>query len=99
MGVFLILYFLIQIILYINCQSYICRNSDSGELEIGDTAYLCIHIIGKSTRIAIPLEVDEYNVATIKGLYQQVSSDNNNIELLAQVGGTTSVFKSVNHNI
>ena len=68
---------------------------DAGELQIGDKVYLCIHNIQNETRIAIPIEVDEYSVATIKGLYNSVSSGEYDIEFLAQVGKITSVYKAV----
>ena len=89
------LFFLLLILFYINCQTFICNLNDAGELQIGDKVYLCIHNIQNETRIAIPIEVDEYSVATIKGLYTSISSTENDIEFLAQVGNTTSVYKAV----
>ena len=89
------LFFLILILYIINCQTFICNTNDSGELKIGDKVYLCMHNIQNKTRIAIPIEVDEYSVATIKGLYTSISSTENDIEFLAQVGNTTSVYKAV----
>ena len=85
-------------IFYINSQNYICRDEDSNNLEIGNKAYLCIHVIEANIRIAIPIIVDEYSVATIKGIYNQKSS-NNTIQLLAQIGTITSVFPSVRNLI
>ena len=82
------------LIFYINSQNYICRDEDSNHLEIGNKAYLCIHVIEANIRIAIPIIVDEYSVATIKGIYDQKAT-NKTIQLLAQVGATTSVFPSV----
>ena len=80
--------------IYINCQNYICRSNDSNDLEIGKAAYLCIHVVEANKRIAIPITIDEYSVATIKGIYNQKSS-NSTIQLLAQVGTITSVFPAV----
>ena len=75
---------------------YICKDSDSSGLKVGDKAYLCIHILQSNTRIAFPLEVDEYSVASIKGFYDQINSNNNtDIEFLAQIGKKTSIFPSV----
>ena len=89
------LFFLTLILFYINCQTFICNSNDAGELQIGDKVYLCIHNIQNETRIAIPIEVDEYSVATIKGLYSSISSAQNDLEFLAQVGTITSVYKAV----
>ena len=89
------LFFLLIILFYINCQTFICNSNDAGELQIGDNVYLCIHNIQNETRIAIPIEVDEYSVATIKGLYNTVSNGEYDIEFLAQVGTITSVYKVV----
>ncbi len=90
---FLLLFYLI---FNSNCQNYICKDSDSSGLKVGDKAYLCIHILQSNTRIAFPLEVDEYSVASIKGFYDQINSNNNtDIEFLAQIGKTTSIFPSV----
>ena len=90
---FLLLFYLI---FNSNCQNYICKDSYSSGLKVGDKAYLCIHILQSNTRIAFPLEVDEYSVASIKGFYDQINSNNNtDIEFLAQIGKTTSIFPSV----
>ena len=67
---------------------------DSSGLKIGDSAVLCIHMLESGTRIAIPIEVDEYSVASIKGIYGKMSSETNT-NFLAQVGTVTSVFPSV----
>ena len=93
------IFLLILIFIYTNCQTYICNSNDSKDLKIGDTAYLCIHNIQNETRIAIPIEVDEYNVATIRGFYSTINTFENEIEFLAQVGNITSVFKSVSKYI
>ena len=92
-----VFFLLLSIIIFnVNCQTYICKDSDSSGLKVGDKAYLCIHILQTNTRIAFPLEVDEYSVASIKGFYEQISSNStNNYEFLAQVGKITSVFPSV----
>jgi hypothetical protein len=90
-----IYFFLLFIIFYIHCQSYLCRPSDSNNLKVGDTAYLCIHIIPTNSKMVFPIEVDEYSVASIKGISSQISSNDTNIEFLAQVGETTSIFPSV----
>ena len=87
--------FLTLTFIYINCQTFICNSNDSKELKIGDKIYLCIHNIQNQTRIAFPIEVDEYSVATIKGIYSKFSNLDSNIEFLAQVGSTTSVYKAV----
>ena len=89
------LFFLILIFFNINCQTFICNSNDANELQIGDKVYLCIHNIQNETRIAIPIQVDEYSVATIKGLYSSISSEEYNLEFLAQVGNITSVYKAV----
>jgi len=88
-------FFLTLTFIYINCQNFICNSNDSKELKIGDKIYLCIHNIQNQTRIAFPIEVDEYSVATIKGIYSKFSNLDSNIEFLAQVGSTTSVYKAV----
>ena len=88
------IFFLLFIINNIICQSYICKSTDSSELKIGDSAVLCIHMLESGTRIAIPIEVDEYSVASIKGIYGKISNEDN-INFLAQVGTVTSVFPSV----
>ena len=88
------IFFLFFIINNVNCQSFICKSSDSSGLKIGDSAVLCIHILESGTRIAIPIEVDEYSVASIKGIYGKISSETNT-NFLAQVGTVTSVFPSV----
>ena len=93
---FLLLFYLI---FNSNCQNYICKDSDSSGLKVGDKAYLCIHILQSNTRIAFPLEVDEYSVASIKGIYDQASLEGNDINFLAQVGTITSVFPSVRKKI
>ena len=87
--------FLTLTFIYINCQTFICNSNDSKELKIGDKIYLCIHNIQNQTRIAFPIEVDEYSAATIKGIYSKFSNLDSNIEFLAQVGSTTSVYKAV----
>ena len=51
-------------------------------------------MLESGTRIAIPIEVDEYSVASIKGIYGKMSSETNT-NFLAQVGTVTSVFPSV----
>ena len=84
--------------LYINCQTFICDSDDSSGLKVGDTVYLCIHNIQNQTRIAIPIEVDEYSVATIKGLYNKINIEDT-LELLAQVGTLTSVYKAVSNYV
>ena len=89
------LFFLFFIFFNINCQTFICNSNDANELQIGDKVYLCIHNIQNETRIAIPIQVDEYSVATIKGLYSSISSEEYNLEFLAQVGTITSVYKAV----
>ena len=86
--------FSLFIINYIYCSSYLCRSTDSNNLKVGDTVYLCIHIIQENKRIAFPIEVDEYSVASIKGIFSQIPS-NSTIGFLAQVGKTTSIFPSV----
>ena len=83
--------------IYINCQTFICNSNDSSNLKIGDTVYLCIHNIQNETRIAFPIEVDEYSVATIKGIYNKIDNKESSIEFLAQMGTITSVFKSVSN--
>ena len=83
------------IITYTHCQSYLCRSNDSQNLKVGDTAYLCIHIIQTNKRIAFPIEVDEYSVASIKDIFSLISTNYTDIEFLAQVGKTTSIFPSV----
>ena len=88
---FLIFIFIIN---NVNCQSFICKSSDSSGLKIGDSAVLCVHVLESGTRIAIPIEVDEYSVASIKGIYGKISSETNT-NFLAQVGTVTSVFPSV----
>ena len=93
------LFFLFLIYIYINCQTFICNSNDSSDLKLGDKVYLCIHNIQSETRIAFPIEVDEYSVATIKGIYNQISNNDNDIEFLAQVGTTTSVYKVVRNII
>ena len=84
------------IILSSNCQTYIC-NSSKDKLKVGDKAYLCIHILESNTKIIYPLEVDEYSVVTIKGIYSQISSNKTNINFLAQVQDMTSIFPSVSY--
>ena len=88
--------FLSFIILQVNGQTYIC-NSSKDKLKVGDKAYLCIHILETNTKIIFPLEVDEYSVVTIKGIYSQISSNKTNINFLAQVQDTTSIFPSVSY--
>ena len=83
--------------IYINCQTFICNSNDSRNLKIGDTVYLCIHNIQNETRIAFPIEVDEYSVSTIKGIYNKIDNKESSIEFLAQMGTITSVFKSVSN--
>ena len=83
--------------IYINCQTFICNSNDSRNLKIGDTVYLCIHNIQNETRIAFPIEVDEYSVATIKGIYNKIDNKESSIEFFAQMGTITSVFKSVSN--
>ena len=56
---------------------------------------VCIHIIQINKRIAFPIEDDEYSGATIKGIISLISSNYTDIEILAQVGKTTSIFPSV----
>ena len=87
----------ILLVIYINCQTFICNSNDSRNLKIGDTVYLCIHNIQNETRIAFPIEVDEYSVATIKGIYNKIDNKESSIEFLAQMGTITSVFKSVSN--
>ena len=86
--------FLLFIIDNIICQSFICKSSDSSGLKVGDSAVLCIHMLESGTRIAIPVEVDEYSVASIKGIYSKITSESDT-NFLAQVGTVTSVFPSV----
>ena len=93
------LIFLLFIIYKSNCQSFRCKSTDSDDLKVGDEAVLCIHLLEKGTRIAIPIEVDEYSVASIKGIYDQASLEGNDINFLAQVGTITSVFPSVRKKI
>ena len=95
MNLFKLFYFLILTFIYINCQTYICNSNDSSDLKVGDKVYLCIHNIQNETRIAFPITVDEYSVASIKGIYNKINNKENDIEFLAQMGKTTSVFKSV----
>ena len=96
MKYFLKIYlFSLFVLTYIYCQTFLCRSSDSNNLKVGDTAYLCIHIIQTNKRIAFPIEVDEYSVASIKGIFSQISSNYTDITFLAQVGTTTSIFPSV----
>ena len=92
-------FFLFLTFIYINCETYICNSNDASDLKIGDTIYLCIHNIQNKTRIAFPIEVDEYSVATIKGIYNKINSNDSDIEFLAQVGTTTSVYKTVRNVI
>ena len=92
------IFLLFLIFLYINCQTFICSSDDSSGLKVGDTVYLCIHNIQNETRIAIPIEVDEYSVATIKGLYNKINIEGT-LELLAQVGTLTSVYKAVSNYV
>ena len=92
------IFLLFLIFLYINCQTFICSSDDSSGLKVGDTVYLCIHNIQNKTRIAIPIEVDEYSVATIKGLYNKINIEGT-LELLAQVGTLTSVYKAVSNYV
>ena len=89
---------LLFLFFYSNCQNYICKSDDSNDLKVGDKAYLCIHILETNKRVALPVVVDEYSVAAINGLYSQKSS-NSTIQLLAQVGTTTSIFPSVSNYI
>ena len=93
------IFLLFLIFLYINCQTFICSSEDSSGLKVGDTVYLCIHNIQNETRIAIPIEVDEYSVATIKGLYNKITNIEDTLELLAQVGTLTSVYKAVSNYV
>ena len=100
MNVYKNLFFLILTFFYTYCQDYICNSNDASDLKVGDKVYLCIHNIQNETRIAFPIEVDEYSVATIKGLYNNIKDNNDiNIEFLAQVGTLTSVFKAVRKEI
>ena len=66
-------------------------------MKVGDKAYLCIHIVETNTKMVFPLEVDEYSVATIKGIYSQISSNRTDISFLAQVEDITSIFPSVRY--
>ena len=66
-------------------------------MKVGDKAYLCIHIVETNTKMVFPLEVDEYSVATIKGIYNQISSNRTDISFLAQVEDITSIFPSVRY--
>ena len=92
-------FFLLLSFLLINlkCEIYICNEKDSKDLKIGDKAYLCIHIVESKTRIVFPLEVDEYSVVTINGIYSQISPNSSDISFLAQVGEKTSIFPSVSN--
>ena len=92
------LFFLFLTSICVNCQNFTCNSNDSRDLKIGDKVYLCIHNIQNETRIAFPIEVDEYSVATIKGLYNKIEDNNTDIEFLAQIGTMTSVFKAVRKN-
>ena len=94
--IFYFFLFLSFIFFYINCQAYICNNSNK-KLKVGDKAYLCIHIVETNTKMVFPLEVDEYSVATIKGIYSQISSNRTDISFLAQVEDITSIFPSVRY--
>ena len=85
------------LLINLNCQKYICNEKDSNDLKIGDKAYLCIHIVESKTRIVFPLEVDEYSVVTINGIYSQITSNSTDIRFLAQVGEITSIFPSVSN--
>ena len=95
MNIYRTLIFFILSFIYINCQNFICNTNDSSDLKIGDKVYLCIHNIQNQTRIAFPIEVDEYSVATIKGIYNKINDNDTDVEFLAQVGTITSVFKAV----
>ena len=99
MNLFKKIFFLFLTFLYINCQTYICNSNDSKDLKIGDRVYLCIHNIQNETRIAFPIDVDEYSVSTIKGIYNRIGNNESNIEFLAQVGTTTSVYKVVRNRL
>ncbi len=88
--------FLSFIIFQVKCQAYIC-NSNADKLKVGDKAYLCIHIVESKTKVVFPLEVDEYSVVTIKGIYNQISSNQTNINFLSQVQNTTSIYPSVSN--
>ena len=94
---YFIFLFLIIIALYkkINSQSYICNANDSNNLKVGDTAYLCIHVLNSNVRVVLPVEVDEYSVVSIKGIYNQIANENKTIQFLSQMGETTSVFPAV----
>ena len=92
-------FFLSFLLIHLNCQTYICNTKDSKDLKIGDKANLCIHLVENKTRIIFPLEVDEYSVVTINGIFSQISSNSSEISFLAQVGNITSIFPSVSNNL
>ena len=102
-----ILYILSFLILYIKTdpsEEFRCVDNISNKLKVGEEVILCIHIITKNNKekVGIKIKVDEYSVVSVEGIFDKYEemkyksiNDEDTIELLAQIGNTTSVFTSV----
>ena len=85
-------------------EEFRCVDNISDKIKVGEEVILCIHIINKDykEKVVIRIKVDEYSVVSLEGIldkYKEMKSklknDDFTIELLAQIGNTTSVFTSV----
>ena len=67
-------------------------------LKVGDDVILCIHILSQNKKLAMPIKVDEYSMLSFNKIHDliDVNTEEEEIELLAQIGETTTIFPTVN---
>ena len=64
-------------------------------LKVGDDVILCIHILSQNKKLAMPIKVDEYSMLSFNKIHDLINPEEE-IELLAQIGETTTILPTVN---
>ena len=94
-----ILLFLIIIAPIVSAIEYTC-GPEIEDLKVGDYATICIHILNEDQKLAMSVQVDEYNTIAfshINEIFNSVSA-NGTIQFLAQINKTITKFPIVSLN-
>ena len=66
-------------------------------LKVGQDVILCIHILPQNKKLAMPIKVDEYSMLSFNKIHDLIDANTEEeIELLAQIGETTTILPTVN---